>query len=367
MVPVTNQNNSKINKKIIKPFILKGYKNKYDIYYSNPETGKRLKKTTGTTIQSQAIIALNNFIKEKGYLRNSTKPITLIEFITLIRNNFSNTKAPKTLEACKTAFDHLINIIGNKPIFNINQSDADMFVNNLLEKLQKSSINIYLRQLKATFNIAIEYGYICDNPFKKVKELRVPDKSRPNLTEEDIEKLFNEIDNKFIEKIVKFALYTGMRLSEIINLQWDDIDYNKRIITIKNKETFSTKTRKDREIGLTSAILNLLNDSQNINGNIIEIKNGYLYVFGNTNGFRYSSSYISKQFKRYVRKTNLNDKICFHSLRHTALTNMATRGIPLTIIKDLAGHTTLSTTQKYLHTDMEAIRGFMETVTYKFK
>ncbi len=366
MLPITDQNILTNTRKAFKPFISRGYKKRYDIYYYDQETGKRVKKATGTAIQSQANLALNKFIKEKGYLNNAHKPINLIQFITLIRKNFSNTKAPKTLEACKTAFDHLVEIVGNKPIFNINQSDADLFVNKLHEKLQKSSINIYLRQLKSSFNIAIEYGYITDNPFQKVKELRVPDKSRPNLSDEDIEKLFKAIDNPLIIKIVKFALFTGMRLAEIINLQWGDIDFNKLIISVKNKETFSTKTRKDRGIGLTPAIFKLVNNSQSEIGNILELKDPYSYVFGNINGFRYSASYISKQFKKYVRKAGLNDKICFHSLRHTALTKMATNGMPLNILKDLAGHTSLSTSQKYLHTDMNTLRSHMETVNYKF-
>lgn len=95
----------------------------------------------------------------------------------------------------------------------------------MLEKVAKTTLNIYLRQLKYSFGRAVEYSLIPNNPFRFVKQVQVPDKLRPNITEQDVEKLISVMDDEFMIRFTKFAFATGMRLSEIINLQWADLDF----------------------------------------------------------------------------------------------------------------------------------------------
>lgn len=354
--------------KPIKPFLGIGRMRIFQIYFTHPSSGKRTKKSTGTTVYTKAKIELEKFMRVQSstvIMRNLSKDPKLNDLLNLILSVSSSLKSTNTISLYKLAFANFIRIIGNKSIILVNRFDADFFINKLLEKLEKTSINIYLRTLRSAFNMAVSYGIAVENPFKNIKELVVPDKIRPNITDDELKKWFEAADNELIRRIVKFDLQTAMRLSEIVNLQWKDIDFNNKKIMIRNKISFSTKTRKDREISLTDNIFRLISGEVSSNtDNVLQTRNEDDYVFGKDNGFRFSPEYISHLFKKYAIKANLNKKICFHSIRHSALTKMATSGIPLYILKEIAGHSSISTTQKYLHSDIFRMGQFMERINY---
>jgi integrase len=361
--------NSSFNKPI-KPFLSRDRQRIFHIYYSNSLTGKRTKKSTKTAVRTKAENELDKFIRSLGaatITQTLPKDLRLKDLELLLFTTNSNVKSPKSHELNKLAFKHLITILGDKYIHEVTRIDADIFVNTMLEKVAKTSLNIYLRQLKCSFGKATGYDLIPFNPFQNVRQVQVPDKIRPNITEEDLDKLISVMDDEYMIKFTKFAFLTGMRLSEIMNLQWSDIDFEANTIKIQNKLTFETKTRRNREIALTPAIRDTLLISNNIPENkVVPFRNPNHYIFGNRNGFKFSSNYISHKFKRYVRKAGLNSKVCAHSLRHGALSNMAANGTPVHILQEIAGHTDINTTERYLHTNMEQIRKFMEKVDYGF-
>ena len=73
------------------------------------------------------------------------------------------------------------------------------------------------------------------------------------------------------------------------------------------------------------------------------------YVFCKCDGKKYSSSYISKIFKKYLKKAKLDEKYHFHCLRHTAITMFANNGLSAFEAKKIAGHSDIKTTQSYVH------------------
>lgn len=365
------QNNSQISiedLKPIKPFLSRDRNRIFHIYFTNYKTGKRTKKSTKTAVRTKAEDALDKFMRSLGaasIAQTLPKDLRLKDLELLLYTTNSNVKSPKSHELNKLAFKHLISIFGNKYIHEISRIDGDIFVNTLLEKVAKTTLNIYLRQLKCSFGKAAEYGLIPDNPFQNVKQLVVPDKLRPNITEQDVEKLISIMYDLYMIKFTKFAFLTGMRLSEIINLQWSDIDFEANTIKIQNKSTFETKTRKNRNIALTHALRDiLLNSNSVIENNIMPFRNPNHYIFGNHLGFRYTPGYISKKFKKYASKAGLDSKVCTHCLRHGALSNMALNGVPIHVLQEIAGHTDINTTEKYLHTSMEQVRKYMEKIDY---
>ena len=73
------------------------------------------------------------------------------------------------------------------------------------------------------------------------------------------------------------------------------------------------------------------------------------YVFVRVPGIKLNENFISKQFKKSVRAAGLDDKIHFHTLRHSFASMLVQRGVSLYVVKDLLGHEDLSTTQIYSH------------------
>ncbi len=368
-----NITNINLLQKRIKPFLSRCYKKKFYIYYNHPVSGKITKLSTKTIVRSEAEIIFRRFQLQNGL---DTTAITfsankkISELRELLYQSKSNILAASTISLYKLAFDHFIRLIGDKPLSSITRFECDKFINDLIADMGKSkvnnrsknTVNIYFRNMRAAFNLAVEYGMVTSNPFKSMKELPTPENARPRISYEELEELFKVIDNELMLRIAKFAILTGMRLGEIIHLQWEDIDFTYKIIHVKNKSGHSTKSRKDRKIPLTDQIHNIIRVPQS--GKILDMEAKEHYVFGKENGERYSKGYISHKFKGYVRKAKINDKICFHSNRHTTGTILAKSNLPLKLLQSLLGHSSQTTTALYMHTDVEDLRYYLNKIDF---
>ncbi len=142
-----------------------------------------------------------------------------------------------------------------------------------------------------------------------------------------------------------------MRPGELINMQWSWIDFFQNQITVKCTAGFQTKSKKERIVPksekVRAIIFNRFNTSQHHSNEI---------VFYHFKGRKLHQETVSKQFKEAVRKSNLNEKIHFHSLRHSFASLLAQKGVSLYIIKELLGHEDLVTTQIYCHLQQQNLK-----------
>ena len=203
----------------------------------------------------------------------------------------------------------------------------------------EKSAELYLRTLKASFNRAIDWGYISENPFKKVK-LPKSQKSYPMfISEDELNQIVKNISNKEIRDLSTIAFFTGMRLGELTNLKWKDVNIKSRVINIINDKSFSTKSKKDRIVPISKKIVTKLKKRANKSD----------FVFAKTDGIKFNNEYVSKIFKKAVRETKLDQKIHFHTLRHSFASRLVQKGASIYIVKELLGHKDVTTTQIYSH------------------
>ena len=99
----------------------------------------------------------------------------------------------------------------------------------------------------------------------------------------------------------------------------------------------------------------------------MEPVNAENYLFHKEDGSKFSSEYISKIFKKYVLKAGLDEKYHFHCLRHTAFTNLSNKGVPVAMIKEIAGHTDIKTTQIYMRPSYDDIRRVLNEIDYPWE
>lgn len=371
--------NSSKQVKYIEPFISKGYKGKYDIYYIDLKTGKRTKKTTSITSQRLAYRDLELF--KKAYYNNldTVKINTLFELHDLILKFRKSDLSVKTLKMYSTAFQKLINLIGNKELRFVIFKDLEYFKSILAGVLKPNTVNIYLRTLKSAFNYAKTLGAIYENPVNAVKFIKIPERDRLCFEEKDIPLLLNSIKQPFLKRIVKFGILSGMRRGEIMNMQWSDIDYERGEIIIANKDDFQTKTRRKRTIPLTEDMKRLFNENPYLNDNYaytqpslfdtdniyeLDFRRNTNYVFGKPDGTRFDPGYISRLFKLNLRAAKFDEKYRFHCLRHTTFTNMGNNDFSVFQIKEIAGHADLKTTLIYVHASLDEMRSKMNSVNY---
>ena len=151
-----------------------------------------------------------------------------------------------------------------------------------------------------------------------------------------------------MKNLFTVCFYTGIRLSEAVNLRWRNINLDQKLVTIGDNE-FTTKNAKQRIIPLCKQIMDILSTSQKGKPDS--------FVFSKSNGFPFRKEYVSKKFKEISRKAGLVEDIHFHSLRHSFASNLAQKGVPIVTIRDLLGHSSIATTQIYSHSNVESLVG----------
>lgn len=228
---------------------------------------------------------------------------------------------------------------------------VEEFKINGIKNVSPVKVNIEFRTLKAAFIHAVNWGLLTDNPFRKCKQLRIPQKRPAYLTKEDFHLLIGVVERKWYREIIRFALSTMMRLEEIISLRWDSVDIQKRLIYIENTDSFHTKTLKSRVIPIDELTHLALSKKEH--------RSEYVFTF--PDGHPLSKGRVSHLFKVYCRKAGIREEIHFHSLRHTGATWLVQNNVPLFNVQRLLGHSKIEVTEIYSHLEVEHLRKPSET------
>jgi len=305
--------------------------------------GKRSSISTGTTSKKKAEEYLTNFNPEEVEEKKPKKVSkTLSSFAQEYKSYVGNTHSVMYLKKSVTpSFNRLQNFLPNEYLKRITAKDIDQFISSVQVR-SKYAASLYYRTLKAAFNKAVVWNYIDKNPFSKINAPKISKSFPDYISEAELILVLNEVNNKLLKDIITSAFYTGMRLGELINMRWEWIDLKKEVITVKNTNEFRTKNKRERIIPIHKKVKSIFNEYslRNEKDNII---------FSRITGIKLNPGYLSKQFKKAVREAKLDDKIHFHSLRHSFASALVQRGISLYTVKELLGHSNITTTQIYSH------------------
>jgi site-specific recombinase XerD len=331
-------------------------KHKSGIYYIEYyNRGKRIWRTLSTRDRN---IAYQRFLEyeQKGLPQKSNPlpPIpeqkAVLTIAQAIKEYLPYAKANFSEHTCKT-YESTLNMFSKwvKPetlITEITTRDMERFKSNKFSgKISPHTVNHDLRCIKAFFNVLIAWELLEKNPCRGIKPLRTDDTIRPYLSREELQTVLEHTKGTQLHDIILFAVLTGLRLGEIVNLNWDDILLEKRKIIIRSNGNFRTKSGKMRTIPISSKLLDLLNSRSNKNG----------LLFG-----QMRTEFVSKQFKKAIRDCGLSDKLHFHSLRHTFGSYLVESGVSLFHVQQLLGHSSPWVTQIYAHLGTNELMGSVE-------
>lgn len=305
--------------------------------------GKRKRRSLKTTDYEEAVKKVEN-----------PTETNLMKFKNVVMNYASSNFAVGTCGLYKTALDYLTTFLGNKDITDITLTDLESFKAERMRVVKVPTVNTYVRIIKASWNIAIKLGLTEKNVAKDFKKIKEDQTEKRTFTEEEFFKLLAVADNPVMKKICYFGFYTGARLGEIINLQWNDIDLTSRVITIRNKSGFRTKTGKIRRIPIADKLFEVVES--------MKIGEPEEYLFKRMSGEKFSKEYATNAFRRYVKKAGLPTYLHYHSLRHTAITRMITKGVPIAVVQRVAGHANIATTLGYTHLLVDDLRNAVNSL-----
>ena len=213
-----------------------------------------------------------------------------------------------------------------------------------------ASINRELSMLSVAFNVAIkEWEWLKENPVSRVSNEKENNARDRWLTEEE-EKCLLENSPGWLGEIIIFSLNTGLRLGELISLEWSRVDIDKKTIFIDKTKNGDRKT-----IPLNKNALKVINSLSKVRN----IKNDY--VFLNRRSGKINPVSLSVAFRRSLEKAKITN-FRFHDLRHCFATRMAQKGIDLYMISKLLGHKNIKMTQRYAHHCPESLRSGVDAL-----
>lgn len=225
----------------------------------------------------------------------------------------------------------------DKDVNEIKKQDIDKFIVYLNKKGNSvSSRSRKISAIKSFFNYLEDNEIISNNPAKKIKKPKLPKKQPKYLTVEEAYRLLDVIFDNRDKAIVLLFLNTGLRLSELINIDITDIKDDILIV--------EGKGNKERYIPLTTACINSINKYLEERPSTEEKA-----LFLSNRGKRINERTIQKMIKKYIRRAGLDENYSVHTLRHSWATIMLEQGASIRDIQEMLGHSNITTTQIYTH------------------
>ncbi len=315
------------------------FKRSNGIYYIAYNDGGRVRwKSTGQRLKPLAITVLLDF---KNLLGRPRGRVSFSQFEQDFLCYAASSYSVGTLDIYRRTLAQLRALIGDVWLSTITPKHIDLYKTERLKSIAPVTLNIELRTLRAAFSTALRWKYLETNPSKGVKLVQVPEQTPTFFTREDFDKLVSLIKEHWLREIVFFAVLTGLRRGEIVNLKWSDVDLDRRLIHIQSSLKFRTKLGKRRTVPLNDVAAQLLQSKYG--------KSTSEYVF-TLNDRKISENWISHKFKYYIYEAKLNNyALHFHSLRHTFATWLVQEGVSIYEVQKLLGHSSISVTQIYSH------------------
>jgi len=217
------------------------------------------------------------------------------------------------------------------------------------ENLASRSIARKLSALRSFFKFLTREGFLKVNPALSLYSPKI-DKHLPQfLTEDEVGRLIEAPTSKdersLRDKAILETFYsTGIRISELVGLNTQDIDFIGGVIKVMGKG------KKERLVPIGEHAITAIRDYLDKRKNKSEI------LFLNKNGNRITDRGVRDVVKKYIRLTSIKQGVSAHTLRHSFATHLLNRGADLRSVQELLGHANLSTTQIYTHLTTERLK-----------
>ncbi|MFA9453762.1 MAG: tyrosine recombinase XerC [Candidatus Aminicenantaceae bacterium] len=217
---------------------------------------------------------------------------------------------------------------------------------------KKSTIARKLAALRSFFQFCVQKKWLKDNPAKVVATPRQEKHVPSFLSEEEMAALLDVPDTRrpldLRDKALLELLYaTGLRVSELVGLDWEDINFEERLLRVRGKG------KKERLVPYGRSAEDSLHAYFCVRPSLSQDRVDETAVFLNYRGQRLSARSVQRIVRFYIQQTALKRKISPHSLRHSFASHLLSRGADLRSIQELLGHASLATTQKYTHLDLK--------------
>ena len=225
----------------------------------------------------------------------------------------------------------------NKQPEQIEQQDIKYFLADKMAERASSSIILFLAAIKFAYSNVLE-----KDPTLKIKRPKKENKIPVVLTKQEVINLIENSNTLKSKLIIQLLYSSGLRVSEIVNLQPKDLDFDENTGWVREG-----KGKKDRMFIISKKLSKKLKKFLNKN-------NDWNYVFSKLKPL--TTRNIQKIIQKTTQKAGINKSVHPHTLRHSFATHLLDSGVDLRKIQFLLGHSSIATTQIYTHVSQEQVR-----------
>lgn len=226
----------------------------------------------------------------------------------------------------------------------------------------KSTLARKVATLRSFYKFLVKRGYTEVNPVMAIKSPKQEKKLPKFLEYEQIQRLLNapETDSWLgaRDRAIMETLYsTGLRVSELVALNMDDIDFLGEVVHVRGKG------KKERIAPIGSSALQAIQHYIEFRNRRAQNESGFdsKVLFVNKHGKRLSTRSVRRKMDKYLTMAGLDPSISPHTLRHSFATHLLNNGADLRSVQELLGHQSLSTTQVYTHLTTAKIKEVYES------
>ena len=277
----------------------------------------------------------------------------IFDFITYLRNE--RNVSPHTLRSYHSDLEQLSTFLGDKELSAVDHQTLRRFIAHLMQgEVKKSSIARKLSAIRTFFRYLNREGILTSNPARLVATPRREQRLPAVLTADDAIRLMEspqskkpeDHDTMLRDRAVLETLYsTGIRASELIGMNREDIDRHDSLIRIRGKG------RKERIVPVGTKALDAIDAYLGRLAGSSDIA----AVFLGPSGKRLTARTVQRILENHRKQLGLQQKASPHTLRHSFATHLLESGADLRAIQELLGHASLSTTQRYTHVNLDSL------------
>jgi site-specific recombinase XerD len=332
------------------------YKRK-DIWYLDFQyKGRRIRRKIGK-LKSMAEFALKDvevkIVKDElGILR---KEINIDKFIDGYLSYIKVNKREKTAIRYREIIEHFKKFIRESEAVRLSEITPlliEKYKQERLKLIKPITVNYELDLLKAFFKRAIKDNYIKENPLDDIERLKVTSKQPRFFAEEELREILIHCEKRDYPVFLALTS-TGMRLGELINLEWEDVDLERRAITIRVKDFWEPKNSKPRAIPMTNKLVEVLK----------ELQRGSRWVFAAKKGTQLNRNHLRERLVKLCMNIGIEPGN-IHTFRHTFASHLIMKGVDLPTVQKLMGHSDIKTTMIYAHLAQEHLQGAIEKLEF---
>ena len=318
--------------------------------------GKQVRRSTETANKKLAEKVYHKVMTEvtegKWFERLLGEYKTFKELMAKYLSEYSlHNKAPTSHRRDKSLAGHLLESFEDYTLTEISPKLISEYKHKRRKEGASSrTVNYELVLMGHAYNLAIkEWEWVRDNPVARVYKERVSNFIERWLTVEEEESLL-KVSPNWLKEIIIFAINTGLRQSEILNLNWSQVDLFRKSLTILEQKNKGKDT-----IPLNMSAMEVLKSRAKVR----HIRS--TLVFYSKNGTAINAGNLRRAFYSAVRKARI-EKLRFHDLRHTFATRMVQAGVDIYTVQKLGRWKNISMVMRYAHHCPESLRGGVDAL-----